>query len=163
MRNAWDEARGAKPAANANKPWIGLTRDGKPYQKPRCWTGVHGCGEFFDASEFDFEHRMCRQCVHGFEINWGVPQTMVGILLACLHLDHCATVRIRYKNKDKDFNDGWAQTHEDRIRWLLTKLGNKPWEADQEKTKKLSADYFHAALDKAEIVQTRGRGIQPVE
>lgn len=157
---SWEKAAGKK--TEVDREWIGYTKEGKPYQKPRCHNDTHGCGRFFDSFDFDYEHGMCKQCVRAIEVNWGVPQTLVGCLLACMHLESRISSRIWSVTKNKEFMDAWSQTYPDRMRYLIAKLGNKPWEKSMEYWQKFSADYFRAALNKAGITEPQGKGIQPI-
>lgn len=159
-KSGWDTASGKK--TEVDREWIGYTKEGKPYQKPRCWNEPYGCKMFFDSFNFDYEHNLCKQCVRGLEANWGVSQTMVGCLLACMRLDSHATARIWAVTKNKEYMDQWATLYESRIRYLLNQLAVKPWEQPMARWEKLSISYFRAALNKAGITETQGKGIQPV-
>lgn len=156
------KGKAKKAEYQESKPWVHVGADGKVTRMERCWSDPDGCGRYVYAGDFDYEHHLCRQCCRGIEANWQVSQTMVGIVLACIRLDRATSQRIRAINRDPDFLRAWNATSTERVRWMLKRMGDKPWLAKPEEIQALSAQFFRAAMAKAGAVEPQGKGIQAV-
>lgn len=153
------KGKAKKAEVKENRPWVHIDGGGNVTRMERCWSDPDGCGKYVFAGDFDHEHHLCRECCRAIETNWQVPQTMVGIVLACIRLDRVTTRRVREINKDPQFLETWNQTMPQRVRWLLDKMGYKADKIDREATKVLSVNFFKGAIINAGGTVGKGSGL----
>lgn len=158
-RESFEKGKASKKATDKQKEWMGVNAKGEQIRLQKCWSDPDGCEMYFPANDYDFEHRLCKQCCRTIETTWGVRQTMVGIVRSIIRLDRVATSRIIIAKKDEAFMETWRKGYDSRVKWFLEKIGDKPENIGSKKLQELSLAYFRGALTSAGIETGKGSGL----